>query len=92
MCVYIDDILITGRNEQEHLDHLEEVLRRLKEAGIRLKKEKCEYLLRSVDYLGHTISKEGLHTSDVKVEAILQAPAPKDVAELRSFLGLVNYY
>ena len=92
VCVYIDDILITGRDEQEHLAHLEEVLRRLKEAGMRLKSEKCEYLLPSVDYLGHTISKEGLRTSDVKVQAIIQAPAPKDVAELRSFLGLVNYY
>ena len=92
VCVYIDDILVTGRDEQEHLDHLEEVLRRLKEAGIRLKREKCEYLLQSVEYLGHTISKEGLRTSDAKVEAMLQAPPPKDVAELRSFLGLVNYY
>ena len=82
MYVYIEDTLIKGRNEQEHLDHQEEVLRRLKEAGIRLKKEKCEYLLWSVDYLGHKISKEGLRTSDVKVEAILQAPAPKDVAGL----------
>ena len=86
------DILVTGSDEQQHLNNLEQVLRRLKEAGMRLKREKCECLLQSVDYLGHTISKEGLRTSDAKVEAILQAPAPRDVAELRSFLGLVNYY
>ena len=92
VCVYIDDIHVTGQDDQEHLEHLEEVLRRLKEAGMRLKSEKCEYLRLSVDYLGHTISSEGLRTSDAKVQAILQAPAPKNVAELRSFLGLVNYY
>ena len=92
MCVYIDDILITGRDDQEHLEHLEEVLRRLKEAGMWLKSEKCEYLRLSVDYLGHTISREGLRTSDEKVQAILQASTSKNVAELRSFLGLVNYY
>ena len=92
VCVYMDDILVTGRNKQEHLEHLEQVFKRLKDAGIRLKGEKCKYLLPSVDYLGHTISQEGLHTSDEKVEAILRALAPKNVAELRSFLGLVNYY
>ena len=92
VCTYIDDILVTGQDEQEHLDHLDEVLRRLKEAGMRLKKEKCRFLLPSVDYLGHTISAEGLRTSDTKVEAILQAPAPRSVSELRAFLGLVNYY
>ena len=91
-CTYIDDILVTGQDEQEHLEHLKELLRRLKEAGMRLKKEKCRFLLPSVDYLGHTISAEGLRTSDTKVEAILQATAPRNIAELRSFLGLVNYY
>ena len=84
--------MVAGRDGLEHLDHLEEVLRRLKEAGMQLKREKCEYLLLSVDYLRHIISKEGLRTSDANVEAILQAPAPKEVTELQSFLGLVNYY
>ena len=90
VCTYIDDILVTGQDEQQHLDHLEEVLRRLREAGMRLKK--CLDLLLSVDYLGHMINAKGLRTSDTKVEAILQAPAPRNIAELRSFLGLVNYY
>ena len=92
MCIYIDDLLVTGRTDQEHLEHLAEVLRRLKEAGMKLKKEKCAYLLPSVEYLGHTISAEGLRTADSKVEAIVKAPAPRNVAELYSFLGLVNYY
>lgn len=90
--VYLDDICVTGRTEEEHLQHLEETLKRLKEAGMRLKKGKCEFLLPTVEYLGHIISEEGLHTSDTKMEAICQAPTPKNVSQLRSFLGLVNYY
>ena len=92
VCVYIDDILVTSRTEEEHLDNLTEVLRRLAEAGMRLKMGKCAYLLPAVKYLGHTISAEGLSTSEAKVRGILEAPAPQNVAQLRSFLGLVNYY
>ena len=92
VCVYIDDILVTGTSEQEHLANLAQVLGRLAAAGMRLKKEKCGFLLPSVSYLGHVISAEGLCTSEAKVKAIVEAPAPRNVGELRSFLGLVNYY
>ena len=92
VCVHIDDILVTGKTTGEHLEHLAEVLRRLKEAGMRLKREKCAYLLPSVEYLGHIITNEGLRTAESKVEAIVRAPAPRNITELRSFLGLVNYY
>ena len=92
VCVYIDDILVTGQTDGKHLDHLAEVLRRLSKAGMWLKRSKCAFLLPSVQYLGHTISAEGLRTSDEKVIGILKAPAPRNVTELRSFLGLVNYY
>ena len=90
--VYIDDILVTGPTDEQYLSRLAEVLHRLKDAGVKLKKSKCFFLLPSVEYLGHTISSEGLHTSDAKVNGILKAPAPTGVSELRSFLGLVNYY
>ena len=92
VCVYIDDILVTGATDDQHLDHLAEVLKRLQEAGLKLKKDKCAYLLPEVEYLGHTISAEGLKTSESKVSGIVKAPTPKNVSELRSFLGLVNYY
>ena len=92
VCVYLDDILITGHTEAEHLKNLGEVLRRLTKAGMRLKKEKCAFMLPSVDYLGHTISAEGLRASEAKVKGVVNAPAPRDITELRSFLGLVNYY
>ena len=90
VCVYLDDILITGHSQQDHLRNLEAVLKQLEEAGMHLKKETCAFLLPEVEYLGHKISKEGLQPTETKVRAIAEAPEPKRVAELRSFLGLVN--
>lgn len=90
--IYIDDILVTGKTTEEHLEHLAEVLKRLENAGMRLKKSKCVYLLPSVEYLGHDITRDGLRTADSKVEAIVRAPALKNITKLCSFLGLVNYY
>ena len=90
--VYIDDILVTGRNDEEHLVALEAVLQQLSEYGLRLKREKCSFMQASVEYLGYIVDKDGLHATPAKVEAIVHAPRPRDVTELRSFLGLVNYY
>ena len=89
---YIDDIIITGSNAEEHLHNLEEVLKRLSHYGIRVKEEKCAFFRDKVEYLGHQISSEGLHTAPKKVEAIKTAPIPSNVQELRSFLGLLHYY
>ena len=89
---YIDDILITGKTEKEHLDNLAAVLQKLREHGLRVKKEKCEFMKSCVEYLRHKIDAEGLHALDSKVKAITNAPAPKNAQELRSFLGLLNYY
>ena len=89
---YIDDIVVTGATEEEHTANLNEVLSRLEAAGLRLKREKCRFLMPQVEYLGHLIGKEGLRPNPSKVKAILDAPIPSNVSELRSFLGLVNYY
>ena len=89
---YLDDILITGLSEAEHLRNLEEVLKRLQQHGIRVKANKCAFEQDSVEYLGHVIDKRGLHTSDKKVKAIQKAPAPKNPKQLKSFLGLLHYY
>ena len=90
--VYIDDILVTGKSDQEHLHNLNLVLERLHQYGLRLKRGKCSFMEPLVRYLGYLIDKEGLHTTPEKVQAILRKPVPKDVKQLRSFLGLVNYY
>ena len=91
VCVYIDDILISGETEDTHLKTLEKVLGKLNEAGLRLKREKCAFMLNSVEYLGHNISADGLRPTEEKIRAIAEAPAPWNVAQLCSFLGLVNY-
>ena len=89
---YIDDILVTGSTDDEHLERLEEVLKRVKEYGLRVKKNKCEFLQPLVEYLGHQVDADGLHTLPSKVSAIVQAPEPENEQQLMSFLGLLNYY
>ena len=89
---YIDDILISTTDEESHLRALEEVFNRLGNHGFRLKLEKCEFLLTCIEYLGHLISSDGIQPIPSKVEAITKAPVPVNVQQLRSFLGLINYY
>ncbi|XP_056330368.1 uncharacterized protein K02A2.6-like [Danio aesculapii] len=90
--VYLDDILVTGANDEEHLRNLEEVLRRLKSSGLRLKRSKCEFLGEEVVFLGHRISAAGVQPVAEKVQAIQEAPIPQTVSELKAYLGLLNYY
>ena len=75
-----------------HLKNLDEVLNRLEKAGLRLRYSKCAFMLTSIEYLGHYITDKGLQPTDKKVKAIQTAPAPRDLTQLKSFLGLVNYY
>ena len=89
---YLADILISGRTKDGHLDNLRKVLQKLQEHNIRAKKSKCTFMKTSVRYLGHVIDADGLHATDDKIKAIVNAPRPRNVAELRSFLGLLNYY
>ena len=89
---YLDDIIITGKDKQEHLNNLEQVLSRIQEFGFRVRKEKCFFMQDSVEYLGHIVSKNGIQMSPKKVEAIVEMPRPKDQKELRAFLGMINHY
>ena len=89
---YIDDILVVGKDDESHMKSLEEVFKRLEKHGFRLKQEKCHFLMPSVEYLGHHIDQDGIRAVPSKVEAIANAPPPTTVQELRSFLGLLNYY
>ena len=90
--VYIDDILVTGQTEAEHLHALDEVLKRLANAGLRAKKHKCHFMQPKVTFLGHVIDENGLHPIPSKVQAIREAPRPQNVTELKSYLGLLTYY
>ena len=89
VCIYLDDILVTGHSEAEHLRNLEAVLSRLEEAGVRLKRSKCAFMLPEVEYLGHRISGKGLQPT---AEKVVEAPTPTSVTQLKSYLGLLSYY
>ena len=84
---YIDDILVSTKDEQSHMRALGKVFRRLKEHGLRLKKDKCDLLTSSVEYLGHLIDQDAIRPLPSKVISD-QAPAPTNVQELRSLLSM----
>ena len=90
--VYIDDILITGKTEEDHLHTLELVLLKLNTYGFHLKKEKCAFLKSEVVFLGHKIDHRGIYPIVPTLDAITHAKVPSNVTELRSFIGMVNHY
>ena len=90
--VYIDDILVFSRTLSEHLKHLQAVLERLKQAGLKLKPQKCHFIRKEVEYLGHILTPNGLKTNPRLVEAVLNFPEPKCVQQVRQFLGLSSFY
>ena len=92
VCVYIDDVLVTGHTEEEHMVNLAEVLRRMASAGMRLKRDKCFFMMSQVHYLGHTVSAKGIQPTQDKVRAVKDAPAPTNLHQLKSFIGLINFY
>ena len=89
---YLDDLLLVSRDEKQHELLLNKVFKRLQDTGLKLKAEKCAIGVPEVVYLGYTITKEGLLPTTTKVDAIAKAPAPKDITQLRSYLGLLNFY
>lgn len=90
--IFLDDILLTGKDDREHLQTLARVLKRLQEAGLRLKRTKCLFMNEEVMFLGHKVEATGLHPVHEKVQAIKEAPTPSNVTELKAYLGLLNYY
>ena len=71
---------------------MEQTLERLESAGIKLRREKCEFYMEELQYHGHRTNSTGIHPTEEKVQAINQAPRPENVSQLHSFLGLMNYY
>ena len=84
-------ILITGKNDEEHLNNLDNVLNRLNKKGLKLRKDKIKFMFHEVEYNGFIISKDWVKPTTSKIEAIHGADAPENINELRSFIGLANY-
>ena len=90
--VFIDDILVYSKNEEEHKEHLRLVLEKLREHQLYAKFRKCEFWLKEVGFLGYVISREGIAVDPTKVASITKWLAPTSVGEIRCFLGLAGYY
>eukprot|EP00253_Pinus_taeda_P018429 PITA_18429 len=90
--IFIDDILIYSRSQEEHEEHLRMVLQTLREHQLYAKFSKCDFFIEEIQYLGHVITKEGIAVDPEKIKTIMEWPIPKDVADIRSFMGLAGYY
>lgn len=90
--VFIDDLIVFSERLEEHESWLLQVLKQLKEYGLKLSPAKCKFFQTSVRYLGHIVSENGVETDPVKTEAHKTWPKPRNLKELRSFLGFSGYY
>jgi hypothetical protein len=90
--VFIDDILVYSKNEDEHAEHQHIVLQRLRDHRLYAKLSKCEFWLKEIKFLGHTISQDGISVDLEKVQEVMDWKPPTTVKQIRSFLGLAGYY
>ena len=90
--IFIDDILIFSKTEEEHAEHLRIVLQRLRDHRLYAKFSKCEFWLKKVSFLGHILYEDGIEVDPSKVEDVLNWAQPQNVKEVRGFLGLAGYY
>ena len=94
----VDDILVVGRGktrEEAEVDHnrnMVHLMKRLREKNIKLNEKKMKFKVDKVKYMGHQVTSAGLEVDPAKVESIVKMPPPKDVKELKTFLGMVNYH
>ena len=90
--VYLDDILIYSKTQEEHDEHVRQVLRRLREYGLYAKLEKCSFGQNQVEFLGYVVSSDGIAMDPMKVQAILEWKTPLSVRDVQCFLGFANFY
>ena len=88
---YFNGIVLFSKNE-EHLEHLRIIFQRLREAGLKLKRSKCDFMKTQIQYLGHLISSNGMQALPEKLGSIKNMPAPWSTKEVQQFLGLMGYY
>ncbi len=90
---YLDDLLCISRsNREDHLEKLEEVLRHLCNAGVKVNTEKLTFCTLEIEYIGYILTRDGIKPQSNKVQAILAIQPPTNIKELRHFLGMVQYY
>ncbi|GBG71067.1 hypothetical protein CBR_g8366 [Chara braunii] len=90
--VYLDDILVYSRTLEEHLDHLRRVLERIRRAKFKANRDKCEFVHQELEYLGHFVTPQGISPLSDKIQAVQDWAEPRNVTDVRSFLGLAGYY
>ena len=90
--VYLDDILIYSRTKTEHLGHIRHVLALLRKNGLYAKLSKCSFMQEETEFLGHVISKDGVHTNAGLVRAIRESPRPQKQKDVQQFIGLAQFY
>lgn len=90
--VYLDDIIIYTETFKQHLEKLQEVFKRIKEAGLKIKPSKCEFFKNELVFLGHIVGEKGIRPNPKTIEKVKNFPRPKTITEIRSFLGLASYY
>jgi hypothetical protein len=88
----IDDLLVHGESQEQHDSRLHSVLQRLQESKLTLNRDKCVFSVSTIKALGHVISSKGVSPDSDEVKAILDIPVPTNVAEVRSFMGMVNQF
>ena len=92
MIVYFDDKFISSKDFEEHMQHLNEVFKRLRDSGLTLKAKKCKFGEFAITFLGYVISKDGIEADPEKVRAIVEFPTPTNLKAVRGFVGLAGFY
>jgi hypothetical protein len=90
--VFVNDLNVHSETWNDHIRHLDAVLSKLREVNLKLNPSKCSFAAKTITFLGHVVSKEGIRPDLGKIKAVLQFPTPKNVPSVRSFLGLTGYY
>lgn len=90
--VYLDNIVVASRTFEQHLRDLEEVLARLRSAGLSIKLDKCQFCRKELTFLGYRVTKEGILPNEEKVKAVVDFATPVNAKQVRQFLGITSYY
>jgi hypothetical protein len=92
LLIFFDDLLISSKTWEEHLQHVEHILAIMEEQSLYAKESKCEFGMTEVFYLGHITGVKGVQVHQEKIQARLDCPTPRTLTELKGFLGICRYY